>query len=582
MSKRFRSTAPRSAAQPTADALAGKRLSYQSGRAMRYVVRPVLMALLITAGMAGVVSILAAVSGDVRWSAMTLLIFLVALEGIYTTNWLQQPLQLPLDRAAYRAAELALLIAGIRLATWVVFADGWPTRDILVEYLLNPGPLFLDPPFLIATAVTVVVWRLGALLSGLFHELEVSEFELRYYSLPLAQRKAQADDQPIRRGRSESVHLFTRLWLWGGMFLAVTVGISRLDAESLRATFLAPLATGRAALEPGYLAALLAYFLVGLWLISQARLMEMDARWLLNGVSKDPQMRLTWQRTSLFILIGLALVAAFLPIGSTSALSQLVSLLIYGLLFLANILIFVLTLPFALILALISGDSEAAPLPPPPSARTLFEQRQQEIQPISETVTMILSSAFWTLLIAGLAVALLYFLRERRRRAEGEEVGQMWQQFLAWLTAVWARWRGRLPTFDLPRTATSPEGDTGPDTLLTRLRRRLHRMSGLSPREQVRAFYLMAVRRAQEEGVPRQPPETPLEFVQDLREKWPAAEDDLQELTDAFLKARYSEEPIAAEDLPHVKQSWQSLRKEMGRSRAERRDGQDGSGTAAE
>ena len=176
-------------------------------------------------------------------------------------------------------------------------------------------------------------------LSKIFYELEVSEFELRYFSLPLAQRKERADDQPIRLGRHALVQSFTRYWLWGGMLLCVLVALSRLDGRSLQETLLSPLATGGAELPPGLLAALLAYFLIGLWLLSQARLLEMDARWLLNGVEKDEQMRRTWQRSSLAILLGIALFAAFLPIGSTTALSQLVNLLIIGALFLAQLVV---------------------------------------------------------------------------------------------------------------------------------------------------------------------------------------------------------------------------------------------------
>ena len=455
----------------------------------------------------------------------------------------------------------------MRLGTWLVFADGIPDRETLLDYLLNPGGLFLDPTFLIATAVALVMWRLGVQLSALFYDLEISEFELRYYSLPLAQRKAQADDQPIRRGRSESASNFARTWLWGGIFLTVTIAFSRFDGGSWQETLLAPLASGRASLEPGLLAALLAYFLIGLFLLSQARLMEMDARWLLNGVNKDATMRRTWQRTSLAILAGIALFAAFLPIGSTSALSQLVNLLLIGLLFLVNVLIFAFTLPFALILALLSRNSDAAALPPPPlEPRLPFQTSQDAITPVSETVTMVLSSAFWTLLIAGAVLALLFFLRERRRRVEGEEPAQLWAQFTAWLAAVWLRFRGRVAALQLssppPGTPSAP-----PAGFSERLRRRLRRLEGLSPREQIRAIYLTAVQHAATAGVPRDPTETPSEFAQDLQHEWPDAEEELQRLTAAFLQARYSDEALDASDVPPVKETWRALQREMSRRR---------------
>ncbi len=566
MSRRFRSAVARRPAQPDAQTLRETRRTYQTGQAMRYVIRPVLMALLVTAMAAGVLAIVQLATGDSRWSTMLLLLFCITLEGIYTTNWLQQPSQLPLDRAAYRGAELLLLIIGLRLGTWILFASAWPTRETLLGYLRNPGGLFLDPTFLISVGLALLMWRSGSYLSKLFYELEVSEFELQYFSLPLVERKIRADDQPIRLGRRELVANFTRYWLWGGIFLAVTIALNQLEARPLDAGLLAPLVGGGAELAPGLLAALLAYFLIGLWLLSQARLMEMDARWLLNGVSKDEQMRRTWQRTSLAILLSIALLAAFLPIGSTSALSQLVNLLLFALFFLANALIFAFTLPFAFILALLSRNGGAAALPPLRGPQEIAAQEAAVMVPLGETVTLVLSSAFWAMLIVGTTVALLYFVRERRQRAEEEKPDQLWAQLRNWLAALWASWHGRLAAMQI-KTPTQSGSELDQGTPAASWRRRFRRFSRLPPREQVRYFYLLAVARASKEGVDREATETPLEFADDLQENWPAAEDALDDLTDAFLKARYSDLPVVADDLSQAKASWQVLRHEMKRER---------------
>lgn len=563
MSRRFRSTTARTAAQPSSEALENARRSYQASRAMRYVIRPFLMALMISALGAGVVALIRQVSGDARWSIMLLLFFLVTLEGIYTTNWLQHPTQLSLDRAAYRAAEIILIVIGLRLGTWLVFAAAWPDRQMLLDALRNPAGLFIDPVFLIVLAIGVLMWRSGATLSKIFYALEVSEFELRYFSLPPAQRKERADDQPIRFGRHALVQNFTRYWLWGGILLSVLVAINMLEGRSLQESLLSPLATGGADLPPGLLAALLTYFLIGLWLLSQARLLEMDARWLLNGVEKDEQMRRTWQRSSLAILLGIALFAAFLPIGSTTALSQLVNLLIVGMLFLAQVVVFLITLPFALLLALLSGSATMPTPTPPPSPQALLEQSQGQIAPVSETVTMVLSSAFWTLLIVGVVVALLFFIRERRKRAEDDKLSLLWAGFVAWLAGMWGRLHGRLAALPLHLPAPQKEAQPPQREAGGWWQRRFRRLSSLPPREQVRAIYLMAIQRAGEEGVTRAPVETPLEFVEELEEQWPEAEEALEDLTAAFLQARYSDKSITAEDLPGVKQTWQTVRREM-------------------
>ena len=75
MRRRFLSAEARKPVQPGAAELATKREGYQSGRAMRYVLRPLLMALLVTALATGPIGILRALSGDPRWSTMLLSLF---------------------------------------------------------------------------------------------------------------------------------------------------------------------------------------------------------------------------------------------------------------------------------------------------------------------------------------------------------------------------------------------------------------------------------------------------------------------------------------------------------------------------
>ncbi len=75
----------------------------------------------------------------------------------------------------------------------------------------------------------------------------------------------------------------------------------------------------------------------------------------------------------------------------------------------------------------------------------------------------------------------------------------------------------------------------GPDSA----RRRFLRLNGLSPREQIMYFYLSTVKRAGEQGC-RAAGETPAEYATDLKQHWPDTEMDVDDLTSAFIEARYS------------------------------------------
>lgn len=58
----------------------------------------------------------------------------------------------------------------------------------------------------------------------------------------------------------------------------------------------------------------------------------------------------------------------------------------------------------------------------------------------------------------------------------------------------------------------------------------------------------------------RQISETPLEFAKDLKEAWPESDTDVDALTQAFLEARYSPQPIEAPKANTIKQLWKTLR----------------------
>jgi hypothetical protein len=89
---------------------------------------------------------------------------------------------------------------------------------------------------------------------------------------------------------------------------------------------------------------------------------------------------------------------------------------------------------------------------------------------------------------------------------------------------------------------------------------RFIRLRGLSTREQIRYFYLSTVRRAGQRGVERGQSETPLEYASDLKSGWPEVEGEVDDLTDAFLEARYSRKSIGDNRLGRIKQTWKLVR----------------------
>jgi hypothetical protein len=94
---------------------------------------------------------------------------------------------------------------------------------------------------------------------------------------------------------------------------------------------------------------------------------------------------------------------------------------------------------------------------------------------------------------------------------------------------------------------------------------RFIRLNSLSPRDQIRYFYLTTARRAGDKGLPRGKPETPAEYSQNLKDNWPDLSDDIDGLTSAFLEARYSSSSIEESDAEDAKPFWKRIRQVLRR-----------------
>jgi hypothetical protein len=175
---------------------------------------------------------------------------------------------------------------------------------------------------------------------------------------------------------------------------------------------------------------------------------------------------------------------------------------------------------------------------------------------------MIISSAFWALVIAFIIASFLFFLRERGYRIDNTRIQGYWATTKSWLREAWRRLSRQANTLrrDIRERLKAASAASPPQIDLKVTRPRFLRLSALTPREQIRYYYLALVRRASENGIDRRVSETPLEYIQDLKEAWPEADVDFEAMTDAFLEARYSPQPIEKPKANAIKQRWNSLR----------------------
>ena len=551
----------------TSETGATGHLSFVTNTWSRRVVQPILIALLISSLFTGILAFLDVLMPDEQWLLLSFFCLFVALEGIYTTIWLNHLEQRTINRLAYRAAEFVVIIILLRLYTWIVTGD-LPDPRPLQAWLRSPQVLFGGALFLAGIVIILLVWQRVLEISEVFSQLAIDTAEAVYYSLTPQERRLS--ERPLRIDRSQLVANFFQQWIWGGIILAACSTLSTLDLRTIT-TISNPLAIGRLGLPPMMLAALLVYFISGFLLLSQGRLAAMNARWLNEGATRNVLVERSWHRTSLWVLLATVVIAAFLPLGETLAISRILQAII-GVLTLA---VYLLSFLFFSLLSLLFQTAPASEPEPPPGALENFivptpEPRATPAAP-NETAAIVMSSFFWTIIIVATVIAISFYLRERGYRLTLHNVKRLWSDFSGWLRHLWhglsiqardlqhaVRTRLRVEAIEEDESNKSPW--------------RFIRVNALSPREQIRYFYLSTARRAGDQGVARQQSETPLEYAEDLKESWPDTEIDVEELTNAFLKARYSPQSIEKEDVNLVKRRWKHLRANL-RRRGKQGDG---------
>ncbi len=378
----------------------------------RRLIRPFLIGVMATAFAGSLLVIVSIGTPEQSWGWLVPYLLVASLAGAYSAAWLVNPQSRAVDKTVYRVSEVIVILALARLVSWLLFADSIPTIADLRLYLQQPIQFFLAGGFLSTALMGLVAWWYAGSISQLFCQLDVSEGELRFYTLPSQGQKAMADDQPIQIPRQDLQDAYLRYFMGGGMILIIFAALSTFEVREF-ATVSNPLAIARLGLAPGMLVVLLLFFLIGVWLLTHARLLRLNARWLMEGVAMDGGFERSWQRISLVWITLIATVAAFLPIGNTLPISRLLGLIVSGVLYLVNLVVTLITFLFGSFLVAIQGAVEEQPIePPPPYSPPPFTPPPAAAES-SPLVGLVFSSAFWALLVALVIGATIFVARER-------------------------------------------------------------------------------------------------------------------------------------------------------------------------
>jgi hypothetical protein len=425
--------------------------------------------------------------------------------------------------------------------------------------LRNMPADLLTMEYLVTIVLAVMVWD----WAGQFLNL------LDLIGLDRVQALAIREDPLSKEREQVPVHQrLVNLTFSLGILVVILTALGRLD---LRAIFASVSGSANDELTrfSSAEAGALMYFLFGLGLISLSRLLALQTHWGQQRIpvqSRDLQRR--WGLYAFYFIILLAVIVSLLPAGDSlgffAVLRTLLAFLVGALFFVVQLLLLLFTLlinlPNLLLgrpLTFLNPFAAMQTQPPPPvAAGTPI--------PGSPILEFLRSVLLW----GSLVVIVVYSIRQFIRSHEGIAAGLRRSRIAQLIMLAWAWLTGRVETFrgDLVRAvadgwsnlmARFERGEPAPRPGWLSLR-------SLDPRRQIAFFYLAMVRRAGEQGVDRKASQTPVEYAAALERALPAAQEEINSLTNGFMEARYSDHPLTSDDSKQVKSAWGRLRRALG------------------
>ncbi|HSB03324.1 MAG TPA: DUF4129 domain-containing protein, partial [Anaerolineales bacterium] len=412
---------------------------------------------------------------------------------------------------------------------------------------------FFNPEFVVALFLSILAWYIPGQFLQLLDEIGLDQrIALREASVPIRRE----EEMPQRR-------LLELIFNLGIILVLVTV-LASLNFQSILSN-----TPGAYHVDPDRFsageAAVLLYFLFGLALLTQGRLMSLQTRWNIQRipVSSD-NLAKRWGLYSALFLGLLILAVGLLPTGDSlgifSLLRSLLGFLFLVFVFVGRLLVSVVIVLLSLLFLLFGKDvPRAGPLPP----LIPFQPEPPPLYTDNASWILIRSILLWGSLILIVVFSLTHFLRQH-----DEFLGTLRKApVINWLRIAW-EWLRR--NVGKTREGFARALADGWQSIVTRLeRRRILSPPGwislraLDPRRRIYFFYLAMIRRSNERGLARKPSQTPSEYAMRLGKDLPSASEDIDSITQAFVEARYSRHEVDVRQADFVKVIWERIRRAL-------------------
>jgi hypothetical protein len=484
------------------------------------------------------------------WDArgMVVVCILAAIEAV-ASHWLinrlptaqRQPLY-------YRFTEWLIILVVLKLFVELLSGPAGLWNNFRVWLVNFPFNIF-NARYLLSILLVFVIWQISNLFNfdlSLLGTFESSLLDERVKTTPVRD-------------------LILRRFLNLGMFVVLLAGIpSQVVIPSPQ-----PVVSNNA------VPAVIAYFVLGIILLSLTRYTGLVTGWKQAKVAIPPQISRRWFIYSAILIGFLVMLISWLPtnygLGLMDTLTAILGLIYQAI---TTVYIFILFLIRYIFTMLFHPERvlPAAPvLPEPPPQEAL-----PPVTPIGINWTLIKSILFWAALIILVVIALRQYILFNKDLAEELKHFRPFR----WLALFWKRFTASV------KKANKSVGIFVQSSLkrlrsLGRTPRDLSDWEYINPRrlnarQKIIFYYLALLRRTGEVGLARHDGQTPYEYARSLTSTLDPAlqegREGVENLTASFVEARYSLHDIPPNEARRVESLWETIRRILRNVRKSQRE----------
>lgn len=311
---------------------------------------------------------------------------------------------------------------------------------------------------------------------------------------------------------------------------------------------------------------MLVYYFTGFVFLAINQYAIMKARWYFSGIEVGPHLATRWLFYSIFFLLFVIIIIAFLPTNLPLGISSVAQWLSESFFYIVSILFNIITFPIFLFLALISRlfgrETIDQPFTPTEPGTDIFPQ----IIGTTPWLDVVRSILFWLTFIGIVFAAIIYYINNKPNFSHFlREL-----RIFALLRELWHLIKRGIKETQGAATETIQTGIHKFQSFLRNQRQKIrqssHLIRQLPPRLAVIKIYTDWVHWNQQHGFTRQDSQTPYEYAQAYAHKNPEIADlvdPINVLTDIFIQARYSRRPIVKTQALQAKELTKHLKKSL-------------------